>query len=437
MLVWVLTVVAGGLFGVGWKWREVRRYRRSLADIKQEIANARFGIAARKLDDFLRWRPDSDEALYLLGLCEKRRGRADAAARAWDAIPPSSTLAPQAIAGRVKLLIERKRFADAEQFIKGMPKVARVDSILLGPVYCQQGRFEEAERLIEARWQHLNQMGEGGSEKAIDLVRMHIELRRKSPPIDAIRAFFNQAAVLAPEDDRIWLGRANLAIRAGSHDEAARLLDACLRRRPDDSAVWRARLRWAMATARVAEARAALQHLPATESNPAEVQKLAVWFGRQRGDVEAERRALERLNAADPADFQALDRLVELAVKEGRQDRAAELRRKKTATERLQARYQKLYQRNQPWRDAAEMARLALELGRSFEAEVFLTVAVAVDTNRDDLRRDLSRLKLRAETSDRLHGTLDAVLAPELDLKASIGRGDDGEVGCAVDARSR
>ena len=415
----LLAVVAAGLFGVAWKWREVRRSRRSLAEIEGEIANARFGIAAHKLGDFLRWKPDSDQALYLLGLCERRQGRAGAAARAWAAVPPSSTFAPRAIAGRMELLVERKRFADAEQLIKGMAKVARIDSILLGSVYCQQGRFEEAERLIEARWQRLNKMGEGGSEKSINLVRLHIEFRRTIPPIDAIRAFFDQADALAPEDDRIWLGRANVAIRAGSHDEAGRLLDACLRRRPDDPAVWRARLNWSMATARVTEAREALKHLPATESTSAEVQKLAAWFAHVRGNFEAERRALDRLIAADPADFQALDRLVELTVKEGRQDRAAELRRKKTDVERLQARYQKLYQRNQPSRDAAEMARLAEQLGRSFEAEVFLTVATKVDPTRDDLRSELSRLKLHSLTRDQLIGSLHAVLASQLEL--SIG----------------
>ena len=417
----LLAIVAAGLFGVGWKWWDYRRYRRSLAEIEEEVANYRFGIAARKLGDLLRWRPDSDQLLYLLGLCEKQRGRADAAAEAWDRIPPSSEFGPRAIVGRIELLVDRGRFADAEQLILEMLKYPQVDGIVLGSVYQQQGRIEEAGRLIEARWRHLDEMGEGGSEKAINLVRLYIELRRSIPPIDAIRGVLDRAAAFAPEDDRVWLGRANLAIRGGSYDEAARLLDACLRRRPDDTAVWRAQLSWAMATARVSKAREALKHLPATESTPAEVQKLAAWFARQRGDIGSERRALERLIAADPADFQALDRLIELALKDGQADRAALLRRKRAATERLQARYETLYRRNQPSRDAAEMARLAEQLGRWFEAEVFLSVAVAVDTDRDDLRRDLSRLKLRPETGDRQHGTLDAVLAPELDPKASIG----------------
>ena len=175
-----------------------------------------------------------------------------------------------------------------------------------------------------------------------------------------------------------------MAIRAGAYDEAARWLDACLRRRPDDVPVWRARLRWAFAAGRVAEARTALTHLPAAESTPAEVQNLAAWFASRRNDVESERRALERLMVEAPAEFTALDRLVELTAKAGQIDRAAQLRDQKTRIERLRARYQKLHKRYQPSRDAAEMAQLAEQLGRWFEAKVYLTLAEADGPGRGD-----------------------------------------------------
>jgi thioredoxin-like negative regulator of GroEL len=420
-LVALLTVVALGLFGGCWKWWEVRHYRRTLTEIEEELANDRFGIAARKLDDLLRVRPHSDQLLYLLGLCEKERGHADAAARVWERIPTSSTFGPRAIVGRTELLVDRGRFADAEQLIQEMLKFPQVDGIVLGPVYHQQGRVDDAQRLIEARWRSLDEMGEGGSEEAINLVRLYIEIRRTIRPIDAIRAALDQAGMLAPDDDRVWLGRANLAIRTGSHDEAARLLDQCLRRRPDDTAVWRARLSWAMATSRVAEAREALKHLPATESTPAEVHKLAAWFAFKRGDIEAETQALERLIAADPADLQAVDRLVDLAVKDGQEERANRLRNKKAEVQILLARYEKLYQRNQPSRDAAELARIAEQLGRWFQAEVFLTVATAVDPDRNELRHDLARIKSRDASRDRSDVTLDAVLAPNLERNSSLG----------------
>jgi predicted Zn-dependent protease len=290
--------------------------------------------------------------------------------------------------------VERGRLADAEQIMNDVLKDPRIDGsglpILLGPFYYAQGRVDELERLIEALWNHLDETGEGTSEQAINLVRLHLELHWKTTSVEAVRALLDQAAQLAPNDDRIWLGRANLAIRAGSHDEAARWLDACLRRRPDDVPVWRSRLEWAMATGRVAEAREAMGHLPAAATT--QLQKLDAWFAMQLGNTAAERLALDRLITADPADFTALDRLTELAVKDGQPDRAAELRRKKTEIDRLQARYQKLYERYQPKRDAAEMAHLAEQLGRRFEARAFLTLAVAVEPDRVDLRSDLTRL---------------------------------------------
>ena len=421
----LLTLVAGGLVFGGWKWREVRLYRGAMDEIQLEIDNARYGLAAKGLASVLARTPNSDEALFLLGLCEKERGQADKALDIWARIPLSSPFGPQAIQGRIEIQVQRGLLADTEKLVPEALEDRNVDGsgpgILLGPLYCQQGRLEEAERLVEAHWDWLNEHGAGASEKAIDLARLHIKLAEVTPSVDAIRAFLDQAARSAPEDDRVWLGRANLAIRTGAYDEAATLLDACVRRRPDDAPVWRARLKWAVASGRVAAAREALKHLPATESAPAEVQKLAAWFAFKRGDIESERRALERLIAADPEDFQAVDRLIGLALKDGQANQAAFLRQMKVATEGRQARYKKLYQRNQPSRDAAEIARLAGQLGRRFEAEVYLTVALAVDTDRDDLRSDLSRLRLNAETTSRQHGNLDEVLAPELEAKASMG----------------
>jgi enediyne biosynthesis protein E4 len=118
----------------------------------------------------------------------------------------------------------------------------------------------------------------------------------------------------------------------------------------------------------------------------------------ERGDVESQRRALECLIDANPTDFTESDRLAELEASEGHPERAAEIRYKKSEIDRLQGRYLKLYARNQPFRDAAEMAALAERLGHWFEARVFLTVAVAADPNGLDRRRELARLDRRRGT---------------------------------------
>ena len=74
------------------------------------------------------------------------------------------------------------------------------------------------------------------------------------------------------------------------------------------------------------------------------------------------------------------------------QIRAAQFRSKKADIDRLRARYLKRHDRKQPIRDAVELAHLAEQLGRRFEARVFLSIAISEDPGRADLRRDLERL---------------------------------------------
>jgi thioredoxin-like negative regulator of GroEL len=373
----LLAVVAAAVIGGVAKLSELRRYRRAMAEAQQEIRAGRHGHAARKLAMLLAWKPDSDEATYWLGVCEKARGQAQAAFGAWERVSPGSPFSAQAIQGRMELLIERGRLADAETLITRAMSDPRGDESRLGPflglVYSLQDRVEEREGVIEACWDRLNAAGEGASERAILLVRLHIQ----TSPIEEVRAFLDRAAQSAPDDDRVWLGKARLAIRDGSYDQAARWLEACLRRRPDDIPVRRARLDWALATRRLAEVQQAMGHLPPEESTPAQAQRLTARLAELRGDLDAERQALEHVVAIDRADLAALDRLAAIAEKEGQPDRAADYRRRKAEIGRLQARYETLYRRNQTMRDAAEMASLAEQLGRPFEAKVYQTIAAA------------------------------------------------------------
>ncbi len=250
----LLAVAAAALIGGACKLWDLRRYRRAMIEIKQEVRDGRHGHAARKLTTLLAWKPDSDEAAYLLGVCEKARGQPHAALRAWERVPPGSPFGARAIQGRMQWLIERGGLAEAEALIIRAMSDPRGDGsklgLFLGLVYSLQGRIEDRQRVIEASWDRLNEAGEGASEPAILLIRLHMQ----TPTIEEVRAFLDQAARSAPEDDRVWLGRAKLAIRDGSYDQASRWLDACLRKRPDDLPVWCARLDWAMAIRRLADA---------------------------------------------------------------------------------------------------------------------------------------------------------------------------------------
>jgi enediyne biosynthesis protein E4 len=332
----------------------------------------------------------------------------------------------KAILARMRLAHDTGRLAVAEQIVNEAAADPRNDRshtrFLLVPIYSRLGRLDEAERLIEERWEHLNETGEGASETAIDLVRMHIQLALKPNPVEDARAYLESAAGLAPDDDRVWLGRANLAIRTGAYDEAQRWLDACLKRRPEDVPVWLTRLSLGLATDQLDVVRQALKHLPAEDFNPAQVHRLKAWLAARRSDIAVERQELEHLLAEDPADRTALDRLARLAEKAAQPARAAELMRKKAEIDRLRGRYGKLYDRNQPIRDAEEMARLAEQLGRKSEARVFLTVAISDEPERDDLRQNLQRLISQRSNRTAWRGrTLAEVIEHEQDSMGKSG----------------
>ena len=296
----------------------------------------------------------------------------------------------------MRLAHDQGRFARAEEIINEAAADPRNDGphlrFLLVPIYSQLGLLDEAKRLIEERWENLRQTGEGASEPAIDLVRMHIDLDFRPNPVADARTYLEQASRMAPDDDRVWLGRANLAIRTGDFAEARRWLDACLKRRPEDASVWASLLRLGLAADQVEVVQEALAHLPAERSAPAQLHRVKAWLSARRGDVDAERRELEALVVADPADLKAMDRLAQLATQAGEPARAAELRLKQAEIRGLLARYEKLHARNQPIRDAVEMAGIAQQLGRTFEARVFLSLAIAEDPDRLDLRETLERL---------------------------------------------
>jgi tetratricopeptide (TPR) repeat protein len=375
------------------------------------MAAGKFGLAARELEAILTSNPRSDEAAYVLGLCEQARRRNHEAEQAWARVRPGSSFIQRAILARLRLFHDTGKLSAAEKIVIDAAADPRNDRtellVLLVPIYSQIGRADEAERLLEERWEHLRVMGKATPDESIKLVRLHIELGLQTRSTDELKLYLDQVGRLAPDDDRVWLGRANLAIQTGAHDEAKHWLEACRGKRPDDVPVWRAWLNWGVATNRVDVVEEAANHLPAAESTQAEIHRLGSWFCAQRGDLAGERRQLARLAAANPGDLKTIDRLIAIADKSGDSPHGEELRNKKAHVIRLLDRYQRLYDRTQHVRDAEEMAQIAGELGRPFEAKVFLTLATEFSPDRDDLRRDLERLtRNRAPRADSQGETL-------------------------------
>ena len=125
------------------------------------------------------------------------------------------------------------------------------------------------------------------TDRPVPLLRELWRLDRGTVPLESIRAGLDEASQRAGgvEDDRIWLGRARLALLADQLDDARAWLDRCLSagpaasetgsgpgsRPPTDAAVWRAWLDWAAEAEQPAEVARALDRLGVARLTPLRV----------------------------------------------------------------------------------------------------------------------------------------------------------------------
>ena len=278
---------------VGWGvWKRHRRCAAAvlLADARKEMAQGRYALARTALIELLGRRPRWDEATYELGLCEAARKRPLAAIEAWAQIPETSRLS-----GWCRSAGPRSRW------IAGVGSTARhccAAAGRLGPHRAEarwglvlllrlEGRFDEAKRWLEDGFDVM-------TDPVLTLQRLY-KLDADPFPTEGVAQALDRAGRQAPDDDRVWLGRAHLATRLGHFDEAKSWLDRCLARRPDDPVVWRMRLDWALAADRPAELREALAHLPAGAEPEHRVWALRAWLAERRGD------SVRKLEAAEAA----------------------------------------------------------------------------------------------------------------------------------------
>jgi tetratricopeptide (TPR) repeat protein len=388
--------VALALVGLAWalSWAIASwRFQKRRDQAEQAIASGRFDEARAVLDGLCEGpRPEAD-LLIILGECERATGHPARALAAWSRVPASSTHALRATLLRSAVLVEQGRWADAETLLSPIVKSRGIEAdearYRLSWLFHRQLRLREARKLLEALWKRAPDRAE--------MLRQLWLLDEDATQFEGVRVDLERASALAPDDDRVWLGRAKLAIQSGELREAEALLNDCLRGRPEDPVVWQARLDWARALDRAEEVAMAARHLPIDWLPDDEVSALRVWLASQRGDSETERQALEHLASRRPGDTTGLERLAVLAIARGEKGRADDYHRRKGEIDRLKDRYRQALRQplsRNPEREES-LARLAQSLGRWFEAYGWWSLAVLRDPANPELRAPLDSLAVR------------------------------------------
>jgi tetratricopeptide (TPR) repeat protein len=357
---------------------EDRKYRGWLAEAKLEIEAGRYATARSRLVELVARRPYWDEAVYNLGVCEQARDHPEQAIEAFARVSPGSPWSGWSDVRRSRLEMDRGRFAECENLLvhaaaTAGPHVAesRWGLVLLLRL---EGRFDEARRWLQDGFDVMS--------SPVDTLRRLYKLDVDPFPVEGVHRALERAGAKAPEDDRVWLGKAHLAIRRGEFPSADRWLDLCQDRRPDDLPVWRMKLECALASGRLDEVGLALPHLPAALEPAGRVAELRAWLAARGGDHEDDRRTAEQAIVRNPADTAALEQLAALEHAAGRGEDAVRLRQRIREINDVRKLYVKLLVTASPVSHADELAQLADRLGRRFDADRWRALAGRSTTTR-------------------------------------------------------
>ncbi len=418
----VVGLVLGGLAAAGFWAAGSWWFRTAIASASDDLAAGRVAEASERLNRLAGLGPLSgllsgggrDEIDFWLGACQEADGEVDKAIQTWGRIPDSSARRADAVARLVRLAVDHGRFAPAEEalehafFPPGTPAFdAREAS--LQELYLLEGRDDDLRRRKRAALI--------SSRAPAEALRGHwlIDVP-EAYPVDAVGTRLEKAGEEAPDDDRVWLGKANLAVRTSRLDEADRWITRCLERRPDDPAVWRARLDWAVASNVEDEALEAMRRIPASRMSATEIDRLRMWTADLRDDVPAEMATADRVFKIEPGAPGILDRLIKLNDHIGRTERAEELRGRKAAIDQAAEVYRARLAEKAPTDRFTELAEAAEALGRWFEAKGWRTLAAAESSDPSKAREAvaLAAAKEAAATLKPMPGksVADLVAAP-------------------------
>lgn len=360
------TLLVVSALGLSFWWNlQSQQRQQALARIDQQMSRGLWDQAQSSLLRLKASGADPGELDYRLGVCQAALNQPEKAVETLGRVPDDAPSAPDAKLTRAQLAFELGRYALAESLLPSLAdqpgELGQEANRLLRQILLYTGRTDALVHRLETRWRLAD-------DPSGQLLRTHWLLKAQAFPVQAVRQALHQAHRQAPRDDRVWLGLANLASRSGDLDTAEHWLSRCLERRPDDPAVWKAQLLWALAAGQLDSVLQALPHLPASAFSSDEQLRLRAQIAALQGDQAAESKALDALLDQAPSDTWALERAADLATKSHDRDRLAQLRRRKGEIDRLTDQYRTLMGDDRTPSDSRKQAESLEALARSAEA---------------------------------------------------------------------
>lgn len=374
---------------VGMAWRT----RGELELIRRDVGRNAWRDALSRVRSLPRWAAawEGDEVAYLLGLCEWRAGSRPAAIEAFRGVPEGSRFEAAAAAFLAEDLLMNWRFRAAEDLLLRALKRDGDGWRTLLPMLVRLGR-------MQARFDEVRAWLRESFERADDpigVLRQLWILDRGVAPSAGLNENLRQAYAINPNDDRIWLGLGRVAVLEGDFERAAEWLARCREARPDDRPARSAWLELAREAGRAAEVEELLNDGFWAEIEAAEQPAWLAWLARRLDSRREERLALERWLEIEPFNSVALERLGTLAAQAGESALAEELRLRKWKVDDALDRYRTLISGPSDFSALAErvqMARLAEEAGRAFDARCWCTLAGRLNSQVPEIGEITARL---------------------------------------------
>src|SRR5262245_51717165 len=226
-----VVVVAVALTWAGWRALDSLHIRGELLLARREMSEGRFNPARLRLAALTAGRPGAlgGQVDYWLGVCESQMGQAEAALAAFGRVPSGYVFDVQAAYLEAQANLQRGRLRAAETRLeetlkrggRGLNDLRR----LLSRVYEIQLRVEDSLSLYR------DSLPE--ADDPFPLLQRISSLEGGTLPLESLQATLEEASQLAPDDDRVWLGQARLAIRKGDWHRAWEELHRCRDRLAD------------------------------------------------------------------------------------------------------------------------------------------------------------------------------------------------------------